>query len=282
MASASPSARVQEVRDRIAVRLRALRQDAGLTGQQLAERTGWHGSKVSRLQSGRSHPSDDDIRAWCRACGADDEATDLIAASRQAQQMYTEWRRVQRTGLRAVQQARRPLYERTRTMRVYCSNVIPGMLQTRAYATALLSEIARFSGTPDDSAAAADARLERSQIIRRPGRRFPILIEESVLRRRIGGPDVMAEQLSHLLQAATLPSVTLGIVPARAAVMWPLETFTIFDTEQVAVELLTAAITVTAPSEVAQYLAAHEELTAAAEQGPGASRLIAQALSVLT
>ncbi|MFJ4916040.1 helix-turn-helix domain-containing protein [Streptomyces sp. NPDC088726] len=277
----SPSARVQEARDRIAVRLRALRQDAGLTGQQLAERLGWQGSKVSRLQSGRSHPSDDDIRAWCRACGAEGEAADLIAAARQAQQLYTEWRRVQRGGLRGVQQARRPLYEQTKIMRVYCSNVVPGMLQTRAYATALLSRIARFSGTPDDSAAAADARLERSQVIRRPGRQFLILVEEGVLRRQIGGPDVMAEQLGYLLQAAALPSVTLSVVPARAGAMWPLETFTIFDTEQVAVELLTAAVTITTPAEVGQYLAAHEALSEGAAHGPAALRLIAQAVSVL-
>ncbi|MEE4492031.1 helix-turn-helix domain-containing protein [Streptomyces sp. BE230] len=277
----SPSARVQEARDRIAVRLRALRSDAGLTGQQLAARTGWQGSKVSRLQSGRSHPSDDDIRAWCRACGVEDEAADLIAAARQAQQMYTEWRRVQRGGLRGVQQARRPLYERTQTMRVYSSSVIPGMLQTRAYATALLSEIACFNRTPDDSAAAADARLERSQIIRRGGRRFPILIEEAALRRQVGGPGVMADQLGYLLQTAALPSVTLGIIPAKAGPLWPLETFTVFDTEQVTVELLTAAITITAPSEVAQYVAAHGAMSEGAAHGPAALRLIAQAVSVL-
>ncbi|WP_327180443.1 helix-turn-helix transcriptional regulator (plasmid) [Streptomyces sp. NBC_01335] len=279
--SPSSSARLQEARDRVAARLRDLRTEAGLTGQQLAARTGWHGSKVSRMQSGRSQPSDDDIRTWCRACGAEDEAAGIIAAARQAQQMYTEWRRVQRGGLRAVQQARVPLYERTKIMRVYTSSVVPGMLQTHAYATALLSEIARFHRTPDDSSAAADARLERSHVIRRAGRRFPILVEESVLRREIGGPDVMAEQLGHLLQLAALPSVTLGIIPARSGAMWPLETYTIFDAEQVSVELLTAAITITAPPEVAQYLAAHEEMSAAAVYGPAALRLIAQAVSVL-
>ncbi|MFD7428393.1 helix-turn-helix domain-containing protein [Streptomyces sp. NPDC059818] len=279
--AASPSARVQEARDRIAARLRALRSDAGLTGQELAARTGWQGSKVSRMQSGRSQPSEDDIRTWCQACDAPNEADDLIAAARQAQQLYTEWRRVQRTGLRGVQQSRQALYEQTKVMRVYCSNVIPGMLQTRAYATALLSRIARFSGTPDDSAAAAEARLERSQIIRRAGRQFLILIEEGALRRQLGGPDVMAEQLGYLLQVASLPSVTLGIVPAKAGPLWPLETFTVFDNEQVTVELLTAAVTITTPSEIAQYVAAHEELSAGAAHGPRALRLIAQAVSVL-
>lgn len=277
----SPSARVQEARDRVAVRLRDLRADAGLTGQELAARTGWQGSKVSRLQSGRSQPSDDDIREWCRACDAEGDAADIIVAARHAQQMYTEWRRVQRAGLRGVQQGRVPLYEQTKVMRVYSSSVIPGMLQTHAYAAALLSEIARFNRTPDDSTAAAGARVERSRIIRRGGRTFPIVIEESVLRRQVGGPDVMAEQLGHLLQTAALPSVTLGVIPARAGAMWPLETFTIFDTEQVAVELLTAAITITTPSEVAQYVAAHEEMSAAAVYGPAALRLVAHAVSGL-
>ncbi|MYT96428.1 MULTISPECIES: helix-turn-helix transcriptional regulator [unclassified Streptomyces] len=276
---ASSSARVQEARDRIAFRLRGIRADAGLTGQQPAERTGWQGSKVSRLQSGRSQPSDEDIRAWCRACGAEDEAADLIASARQAQQMYTEWRRVQGRGLKGVQQARTPLYERTKVMRVYSSSVIPGMLQTRAYAAALLSEISRFNRTPDDSAAAAEARVERSRVIRRAGRLFPILIEESALRRQVGSIATMAEQLGYLLQVAALPTVTLGIVPSRAMPMWPLETFTIFDEEQVGVELLTAAITITTPSEIAQYLAAHEELSAGAAHGPAALRLIARAVS---
>ncbi|MGW0642399.1 helix-turn-helix domain-containing protein [Streptomyces badius] len=280
MASSS-SARVQEARDRIAFRLRGLRADAGLTGQQLAELTGWQGSKVSRLQSGRSQPSDEDIRAWCRACGAEDEAADLIASARQAQQMYTEWRRIQGRGLKGVQQARTPLYERTKVMRVYSSSVIPGMLQTRAYAAALLSEISRFNRTPDDSSAAADARVERSRVIRRAGRLFPILIEESVLQRQVGSTETMAEQLGYLLQVAALPTVTLGIVPSRAAPMWPLETFTIFDEEQVGVELLTAAITITTPSEVLQYLAAHEELSIGAAHGPAALRLIARAISEL-
>nr|WP_324605190.1 DUF5753 domain-containing protein [Streptomyces sp. NRRL WC-3549] len=166
-------------------------------------------------------------------------------------------------------------------MRVYSSSVIPGMLQTRAYAAALLAEIARFSRTPDDSAAAADARVERSRIIRRSGRRFPILIEEAALRRQVGGRDVMADQLGYLLQAAALPAVTLGIIPSRAGPLWPLETFTVFDAEQVAVELLTAAITITTPSEVTQYIAAHEEMSAGAAHGPAAFRLIAQAVSGL-
>ncbi|MFB7479501.1 helix-turn-helix domain-containing protein [Streptomyces anulatus] len=279
--SVSPSARIQEARERVAARLRELRLDAGLTGQDIAARSGWQKSKVSRIQGGVSAPSDDDIRAWCQACGADDQADDIIAASRDANTMYTEWRRIQRTGLKRVQESRIPIHERTTYMRVYSSSVIPGMLQTQEYAQALLHDIARFHGTPDDSHAAADARVARSRILRRPGKTFLFVLEEAALRRRVGTAETMAAQLGNLLTLSTVPSVRLGIIPASEGAMWPLETFTLYDEEAVYVELLTAAMTITAPTEVGQYLAAHGEMESAALFGHDAYRVIAACISAL-
>lgn len=163
-------------------------------------------------------------------------------------------------------------------MRVYSSTLMPGMLQTRSYAAALLSNIAQTKRIPDDSGAAADARVERSKIIRESGRTFAFVLEEAALRRHVGGPDVMAEQLLHLLDAARYPAVSLGVIPAGALARWPLETFTVYDDEKVFVELLTAALTITAPSEVAQYVDAHLEMTRAAVFGPEAYRIIAGAI----
>ncbi|WP_327712444.1 helix-turn-helix transcriptional regulator [Streptomyces sp. NBC_00464] len=277
-----PSARIHEAHERVAARLRELRLDAGLTGREVAARTGWQTSKVSRLQTGATLPADDDIRAWCQACGVPDEAPDIIAAARDAGLMYMEWRRLQRTGMRRVQESRTPIHERTKAQRIYSSSVIPGMLQTHAYAAALLSNIAHFHGTPDDSAEAADARVARSQIIRRPGRTFSILVEESVLRRRVGSAETMAAQLGHLLTTAALPAVSLGVIPASTPAIWPLETFTVYDDTTVYVELLTAALTITAPSEIAQYLAAYGEMADAAVFGQDAYRIIAGALSALS
>ncbi|WP_327365805.1 helix-turn-helix domain-containing protein [Streptomyces sp. NBC_01217] len=276
-----PSARIHEAHERVAARLRELRLDAGLTGREVAARTGWQTSKVSRLQTGTTLPADDDITAWCKACGAEGQAPDIIAAARNAGSMYMEWRRLQRTGLKRVQESRTPVHERTKAQRVYSSSVIPGMLQTREYAAALLSNIARFHGTPDDSADAADARVARSQIIRRPGHTFSVVVEESVLRRRVGGAETMAAQLGHLLTLATLPAVSLGIIPASTPAIWPLETFTIYDDTTVYVELLTAALTISAPSEIAQYLAAFGEMADAAVFGQDAYRIIAGAISAL-
>ncbi|MET9638082.1 helix-turn-helix transcriptional regulator [Streptomyces virginiae] len=276
--SKAPSARVEEARQRVAQRLRDLRLDAGLTGQDIVERTGWQKSKVSRLQNAVTPPSAADIRVWCRVCDAEDHAADIIEAARTADSMYSDWRRRNRRGLRAMQVARGAVHRETQHMRVYSSTLMPGMLQTRSYAAALLSNIAQTKRIPDDSGAAADARVERSKIIRESGRTFAFVLEEAALRRHVGGPDVMAEQLLHLLDAARYPAVSLGVIPAGALARWPLETFTVYDDEKVFVELLTAALTITAPSEVAQYVDAHLEMTRAAVFGPEAYRIIAGAI----
>ncbi|MFF9171730.1 MULTISPECIES: helix-turn-helix domain-containing protein [unclassified Streptomyces] len=277
-----PSSALDAARRAIAEQLREIRRDAGLSGREVAARTGWQPSKVSRLQSATTPPSDEDIRAWCLACDAEARIPDLIAANRSADSMYVEWRRLQRSGLRRLQESRVPLYERTRAFRVYSSTVIPGFVQTYEYAAALLGNIARVHGTPDDVEDAAAARVERSHIIREGGRTFAFLLEESVLRHVVGDEATMAGQLGYLLSVMALPNVSLGIIPAgRQRDMWTLETFTVFDESRVHVELLTAAVTVTTPGEIAQYARAFEDMTGLAVFGAPARALISAAIDSL-
>jgi transcriptional regulator with XRE-family HTH domain len=134
MTTASPSSSAQGAREALAVRLQHLRKDAGLTGKELSARCGWHPAKTTRIQKGAALPSDADIRAWCMACGADDQADDLIATARAVDSMYLEWRRLHRNGMRQVQEDWYALHEQTRHCRVYLSNVPPGFLQTLAFA----------------------------------------------------------------------------------------------------------------------------------------------------
>ncbi|MEV1008570.1 helix-turn-helix transcriptional regulator [Streptomyces sp. NPDC049881] len=278
-----PSSSAQAARRAVAQRLRELRLDAGLTGREVAARCGWHPAKTTRLERAQAAPSDADIRAWCAACGAEDEVGDLVSASRDADSMYIEWRRLQRGGLRRLQESRVPLYERTRLFRTYSSHVVPGLLQTPEYAGALLHAITDFRGTPDDVAAAVEARMARSAVVRQGRARFVMLIEESVLRYQIGDPAVMAGQLGHLLAVMALPAVSVGIVPfaARARDQWTLEAFTMFDDHRVHVELLAAQVTVTAPGEVDLYVRAHARLLNLAVHGDRARRLITAALDAL-
>lgn len=280
----SPSSSAQAAREAVAKRLRDLRKTAGLTVVELAGRCGWTHSKSSRIENARTAPSAKDIRAWCRATGADEQVADLIAQSLHAESMYTEWRHQIRGGLRALQNSTPRLFHDTSLFRVYSSSLVPGLVQTEGYAAAILRSSARFRGLPlDDSHEAAQARVERSRIIYEAGRRFVLLIEEGVLYHQMGDADVMAAQLGFLLTAGALPAVSLGIIPkaARDRSQWPRETFHMYDDHLASVELVSAQVHITQPSEVALYLKAFDELRSMAVYGAEARALIVRAIDAL-
>ncbi|MGI5443838.1 helix-turn-helix domain-containing protein [Streptomyces shenzhenensis] len=280
----SPSSTAQAARERVAKRLRDLRADAGITGTELAVRCGWTHPKTSRLENARTPPTPDDIRRWCAACDAEDQAGDIIAQSRDAESMYGEWRRKVRAGLKRLQDSYVELYQSTELFRVYSPTLVPGLLQTEGYARALLSANTRMLGLPDDAEEAAAARVERSKVIHDAGHRFVMLIEEGVLYYQLGDADAMAAQLGYLLTAGAFPSVSLGIIPSatRERVLWPQELFHMYDDTLVSVELLSARVRVTQPSEIALYLTAFEQLRSMAVYGAEARALTLKAIEALT
>ncbi|MFI5757491.1 helix-turn-helix domain-containing protein [Streptomyces sp. NPDC051569] len=272
---------VEEARKAVARQLGDIRKDAGINGLELAARCGWHPSKRSRIENARTRPSEDDIRAWCHACDAETQIADLIASSRDVDSMYREWKRIHRGGLRGAQVSVIPLYQRTQHMRVYCSNVIPGLLQTVGYATALLNSIAEFENVINDAKEAAVARVARSEVIYGSGR-FALLVEEDVLYFRFGDAEVMSRQLAYLLSITALPNVSFGIIP-RAAVrkMWTLEGFVIYDNAKVQVETLSADMNITRPGEITVYQRAFRLLSEMAVYGGAARALIKEAMDTL-
>ncbi|MGW2407231.1 helix-turn-helix domain-containing protein [Streptomyces sp. NPDC001739] len=156
MSSSSPPSRVQEAREALGKRLREIRKDSGLTARALAAAAGWHESKSSRLENGRTPPSDEDIRVWTRICHAEEEAPDLIATARGIDGMYIEWRRLESAGLKRVQESVLPLFERTGWFRFYQSQVVPGLLQTQDYTRAVLHTVVAMRQTPDDKQVSAE------------------------------------------------------------------------------------------------------------------------------
>ncbi|WP_329176314.1 helix-turn-helix domain-containing protein [Streptomyces sp. NBC_01477] len=278
----SPLSSARAARAKIAERLRQAMLDAGLTGLELADLCGWHKSKASRIARGITPPSDDDIRAWCDACGVPELAADLVAAARTADSMYVEWRQLHRDGLRQVHAKSTPLYQRTRTFRIYASNVVPGVLQTAAYATGLLRAITTFQGTPDDVERAVEARLARSRVVFEGDHGFALLLEESVLYYRVCDDEAMAAQLGALLSLMARPNISVGIIPFEASrTVWPLEAFYAFDEDLVAVETLTAEINVSSPGEIRTYLRAFNQLSQLALRGAAARSRVTRALDTL-
>ncbi|MGR3935306.1 helix-turn-helix domain-containing protein [Streptomyces sp. BRA346] len=279
---ASPSSSAQAAREALASRLAHLVKDARLNGRELSARCGWHPAKTSRILSAKAVPSDDDIRAWCTACGAQDQAADLIATARAVESMYLEWRRQHRDGMRRAQQDVFARNAAARVCRAYVSNVIPGFFQTAPYAEALMRSITGFQGTPDDIPEAVIARLARSRFLYEGNHRFVVLIEEWVLRSRIGTAETMAGQLAHLLTVMPLPSVSLGIIPLTTPrTVWPLEAFYLYDDQHTVIETLTAGINVRQPREIADYTRAFTGLSAMAVHGDTARALIHSAIDAL-
>lgn len=269
---------VHQAREAFGHRLRDLRKDAGLSGVGLAERAGWHSSKVSKIEYGRQTPSEEDIRAWCRHTGADDQMPDLIAAVRHIEATYVEWRRTLGTGTRRRQNTSRKLEAGTRLLRWYEPVLVPGLLHTAEYAAAVLRRVIDFYRVPDDLEAGVATRLQRQQILYRGDHRCHFVVAQQALATTVGDDEVMIGQLDRLLAAMSLPRVTLGIVPSAAEYLVPVNQFILYDERLVQVETISAELTVTPPREIALYVAAFDALAGQAVYGPAARELISSAL----
>jgi hypothetical protein len=92
--------------------------------------------------------------------------------------------------------------------------VDPGLFQTAEYSAAMLSYFVDFLEAPDDVEQAVEARMERQRVIYTGDRRFVVVVEEQVLRARVGTVDTMAGQLDRVLGIMSLPRVSLGVIPA--------------------------------------------------------------------
>lgn len=279
----SPSSSAKQEQEALGVRLRELRKDAGLTARALATVTGQHYTRVSKIEHGVQAPSDSDIRDWCRACGADAQAPDLLATLRAVASAYLEFRRQSRAGMKRVVGAHTlALYERTRLFRIYEHNVIPGLFQTAGYCSAMLSFWIRFLGAPNDLEEAVAARMERQRVIYHGAKRFIVVLEEQALRTWFGTAETQAGQLDRLLALMSLPNVSLGIVPMMTERVAVGSTgFWIFDDALVALETPTASIEVNRPQELQLYTRMFEALKTPAVYGRAARDLITKAIDEL-
>jgi transcriptional regulator with XRE-family HTH domain len=271
----------QQARVALGRRLLEIRQDAGLKQRELAALAGWQDTKVSKIEHGRQLPSVFDIKVWCRVAKANSQVDELVALLRNVESMWVEWRRMEQTGLTKAQESALPLYQRTKAFRSYSSSFLPGLLQTEAYTRVVLTAIMRRRALPDDIDTAVNARMQRQRLLSQKSRRFAFLLEEAALRVGVGGRQIWTAQLQHLVQVASQPNVSLGIVPFSSSrdSSWPVESFNIFDDVEVNVELVSGYLTVTQPIEMGLYLQAWSALTDAAVFGQKARDLVAQAVA---
>jgi transcriptional regulator with XRE-family HTH domain len=266
--------------------LRGLRLDARLSGKQLAERAGLSQSTVSRIELGQAMPTLDDLATWTRVTGAPPAQLAELRGLLQAAAVETiTWRKAVRRGLPELQEDVRELEAGAATILNFQPTIIPGLLQTADYARRLI-----LSGYPagrPDVAAAVAARLDRQAIVYDETRHLAFVIAEAALRWRLGPSPVMLAQLDRVASIATLPNVTVAIIPQAAEVTaWHIHGFVLLDDRPggpavVRVETLTTGLSITDPDDVERYRQAFSLLRESAVCGDQADSIIRSAMTDL-
>lgn len=206
-------------RRKLGTELRALRTAAGLTSGEAARQVGWHQSKVSRIETGASGVKPADVRLLLDAYAvADSQLRELLlvlAGSDEGGGRH-HWWHAYRGILPPTYRDFISLESQASAMRTLETSVVPGLLQTPEYARAVTR--AAVDGLDDERLdALVEVRLARQDVLRSdPPLKLAAVLDEAVLHREIGGPDVMARQRERLLEAARLPQVRLQVLPFAA------------------------------------------------------------------
>ncbi|MEU4548375.1 helix-turn-helix domain-containing protein [Nonomuraea dietziae] len=193
--------------------LRRLRESRGVTREEAGHLIRGSESKISRMELGRVGFKERDVADLLTLYGVVDESArravlDLVSTANEP----GWWHRFNDL-LPSWFQAYVGLEEAATRIRTYEVQFVPGLLQTKEYAKAVIT--AGSAGvTPDEIARRVDLRLERQRVLDRPG--GPILwavIDEAALRRPIGGAEVMKAQLEHLIDLMRQANITIQVMP---------------------------------------------------------------------
>ncbi|MDT0380985.1 helix-turn-helix transcriptional regulator [Streptomyces sp. DSM 42041] len=184
-------------------RVRRLRTAAGLTQEQLGARTHVVGTRITQVErSSGARPTQELARALDEVLGADGLLIDL-------------WPYVYREAFPDWSRKFMELSARAASIREYAAHVVPGLLQTEEYAHAVLS-VGRTLQSEEHLAERVEARLQRQErLAERDRPELWVVLDEAVLRRPVGGTDVMRRQLRRLREAARDRRTTVQVLPFR-------------------------------------------------------------------
>lgn len=203
------------VRSRVLVRrLRALRDDTGLTQTQVAKDLGWRQSKISRIEAGDQPVSVADAHAFASFYDLPAKERDqMVALARDAKKqgwwqsyddVMPEWFDTL-VGMEAE----------ASSVFTYESDIVPGLLQTEDYARAA-TQAAVLDATADEIQRRVELRMTRQQRFLEDGLEYWAVVGEASLLRPVGGENVLGEQLDRLLKLTELPNITLQVMPFEA------------------------------------------------------------------
>lgn len=214
----SPSVRSRQ----LAAELRRLREMAELTGEEVSERLGWSAAKVSRVETGRTAIAPADLQLLLDVYELPgpqrERLTDLGRSARQRGwwDAYTDILGPEYATLIALEAD-------AESVAWYAAQIVPGLLQIEDYARDIVRSTMLIS-PPGEIERRVQVRMARQRVLTREDPLIlSVILDENVLRRKVGGTDVMRSQLRHLAQAAGWPNLEIQVLPnavgAHPAVM---------------------------------------------------------------
>lgn len=275
-----PKVRSPTVRRReLGALLRALRNEKGLTVEQVAERLLCSPSKVSRMETGHGVATPRDIRDLCELYGVTDEADRerLKLLAREGKQ--AGWWQGYDLDYFATYVG---LEAEAAGIKYFQSTIVPGLIQTPDYARAMHEAgIPKFS--PERIDQLIEVRLTRQRLLERDqSLRLDAMLDEAVLHRVVGGPAVMRAQLEQLIEVSKRPNVTIQVIPYAAGAHPAMDsTFNILEftggvASVVYVEGLVGWIYVERPQDIDRYQQVFEHLRTVALSPQDSIKLLAR------
>jgi len=264
-------------------RLRQLRKDAGLTASKISQSTGWQPSKMSRIETGQAQISEPDLRKWARAVGVPDEGVEeLLAELRAIRLDAARWRsRVRAAGHEGTQVSFGAAELAAETIAAFEIALVPGLLQTPAYARAVFTAAARLNDSDKDIDAAVAARMRRQEILYDESKRISMLVCEAALRSSVASAATMAGQLDRLVAASNIPHIRFGIVPLNRTLPFvPVHGFWLLD-DVLFAEVLHTEVVSRDPTDVRMYVGFLDEMWSVAVEGDEARALLLEVLAEL-
>lgn len=233
----------------------------------VADRLGCSTSKVSRIETGHTTASPSDVQHILEIYGVDPvAAAELVQIAKEARQKG--WWHPFSTVLTGAYVG---LETAARSVRSYEQQVIPGLLQTEAYAIALIRG-ARLDDTDREIEQRVRVRMTRQALLTQDDPiDLRVVLDEAVLSRPVGGDAVMRDQLRHLIAAARRPNVTIQILPFAAGEHAGMDgTFAILEFEEegdadvVFIDNATGGLFLEKAEELRKYISIFDTVRAAA------------------
>jgi transcriptional regulator with XRE-family HTH domain len=212
IAPASPTVR----RRRLAAELREIREVKGKSGDSVAAALKWSASKISRYERARTGLRPREVERLLDYYQVTGPRRALLLGLAQDAAQKGWWEEFADTLSEDYQQFIGFEHEAT-SMAIWHVDVVAGLLQTEGYARHIISSYGRVEPmAPRMVGRLVNVRMRRQQVLDREELQLTVVLDEAVLRRRIGDDSVMYEQLQHLARQADRPNLTLRVLPLAA------------------------------------------------------------------